>query len=135
MSHEYLGMPTTRPTNHRLLKAFGGLRFSVLLAIGLTVALGCKKKEGDSGGTALNAASSDTNNQSSDVSLPVVGEPARRGDLVLYVPTVGTIKSDIIEVKALAGGPVTQVRVRAGQTVRKGDTLALVDPRDLDIAV
>lgn len=93
---------------------------------------GCKAKAEDDAGTAK----ADTLASTSGVSLPVVGAPVRKGDLVLTVTTTGQVRSDAVAtIRSETQGPITEVLVRPGQRVRKGDPLVKVDPRLLDIAI
>ena len=78
----------------------------------------------------------ETNDGSSGIALPVVGEPVHRGDLVLTVSTTGQVRSDrIARLRAETGGTITGLRVTAGSSVRQGDTLLQLDPRPFDLAV
>jgi len=72
----------------------------------------------------------------SDVSLPVVGAPVRKGDLVLSIVTTGQIRSDArAMLKSETNGPIVAVHVRPGQQVTKGQVLVEVDPEPLDLAI
>jgi RND family efflux transporter MFP subunit len=94
---------------------------------------GCKK--GDTAAAEEKGADS-TAAAAGNVTLPVVGQAVRKGDLVLSVVTTGQVKSDgVATLKSETQGPITTVTVRAGQTVQKGQALVQVDPRELDLAV
>ena len=57
----------------------------------------------------------------SAISLPVVGETVRKGDLVLSVTTTGQVRSDAMaHLKAEATGTVQAVLVIPGQHVARG---------------
>jgi membrane fusion protein (multidrug efflux system) len=72
----------------------------------------------------------------SKVSLPVVAEEAREGDLVLTVNTTGQVRSDAeARLRAEVTGTVQTVHVRPGDRVKKGDPIVTFDPRPLDIAL
>ncbi|HXG45417.1 MAG TPA: efflux RND transporter periplasmic adaptor subunit [Gemmatimonadales bacterium] len=72
----------------------------------------------------------------SSLALPVVGEPVRRGDLVLSVATTGVVRSEAVaQIKAETNGTIQEVRVRPGSPVRQGDTILQLDPRPFDLAV
>jgi HlyD family secretion protein len=65
-----------------------------------------------------------------------VGEPARRGDLVLTVATTGQVRSEAVaQLRTETSGTVEEVRVRPGARVHRGDTLARLDLRPFDLAV
>jgi RND family efflux transporter MFP subunit len=72
----------------------------------------------------------------STVSLPVVAQEVRRGDLILSVVTTGQIRSEsMATLKSETQGTITAVLVRPGDRVHKGQPLVEVDPRPLDLAV
>ncbi len=94
----------------------------------------CKGK--DAGAEGAPADSAAAAGDSSGMSLPVAGAEVRRGDLVLSVVTTGQVQSDAYaQLKAELSGTVTEVLVRPGAMVRKGETLVKLDPRPFDIAV
>lgn len=72
----------------------------------------------------------------SQVALPVVAEPARDGDLILRVTTTGQIRSDAaIKLRTEVSGTVSDLLVRPGARVTKGQTLVKLDPYAFDLAV
>lgn len=82
------------------------------------------------------AADSTGATPSSSLILPVVGRPARRGDLVLSVVTTGQVRSDAVAaLKFETTGTVEQVLVRPGARVTKGQPLVRLDLRPFDLAV
>lgn len=83
------------------------------------------------------AALADTGaSTTSSVSLPVVAEPVREGDLVLTVNTTGQVRSDAeSKLKAEVTGTVQTVHVRPGDRVKRGDTIVSFDPRPFELAV
>jgi membrane fusion protein (multidrug efflux system) len=104
--------------------------FAVIVFLG-----GCGKGSASSGADSTDAAA-DTVAAPSSLSLPVVGEEVRKGDLVLTVSTTGQIRSEaIIPLKVEAAGIVTDVLARAGDRVKKGQPIVKLDPRPFDLAV
>jgi RND family efflux transporter MFP subunit len=70
------------------------------------------------------------------LSLPVVGDLVRQGDLVLTVTTTGQIASEAtVALKAEATGTVVEVLARAGERVARGQPVVRLDPRPFDLAV
>lgn len=70
------------------------------------------------------------------LSLPVVAEEARNGDLVLRVNTTGVIRSEaLIKLTVEVGGVITQLPVRSGAVVKKGDVILKLDPVPFDMKV
>jgi len=105
-----------------------------LVALMAAVAAGtaCKKQDAN----AETAADSTAATPSTPISLPVVGEEVRTGDLVLTVPTTGQVRSDAVAtLRAEAAGTVQEVLVVPGQRVARGQALVRLDPRPFDLAV
>ena len=101
--------------------------------ITLCLALACGKGSASSG---ADSTAADTVAAPSSLSLPVVGEEVRKGDLILTVSTTGQIRSEaVVPLKVEAAGEVTQVLARAGDRVKKGQAIVKLDPRPFDIAV
>ncbi|MDZ4674185.1 MAG: efflux RND transporter periplasmic adaptor subunit [Gemmatimonadota bacterium] len=96
----------------------------------------CTKDDaaGADDGTAA-ADSSDTGG-SAPVVLPVVGEEVRVGDLVLSVTTTGQVRSEAsASMRIEIAGTVTEVLIRPGQQVRKGQPMVRLDTIPFTIAV
>ena len=108
-----------------------GLAWSALVLASLA---SCKPKPADSaakpaGGDSAQAAGS-------TVTLPVVGEAVRKGDLILSVVTTGQVRAEAMSVlKSETQGTIAAVLVRPGDRVKQGQPLLQVDPRQLDLAV
>ncbi|HKP30757.1 MAG TPA: efflux RND transporter periplasmic adaptor subunit, partial [Gemmatimonadales bacterium] len=99
------------------------------------VLVGCGKGSASSGADSTEAGA-DTVAAPSSLSLPVVGEEVRKGDLILTVSTTGQIRSEaVVPLKVEAAGEVTEVLARAGDRVKKGQAIVRLDPRPFDIAV
>jgi len=109
----------------------------VVMGVLLGALAGCKAKGGDSAAQDSTAADTTAAQAAAgNVSLPVVGQPVRRGDLVLSVITTGQVRSDGIAVlRSETSGPIVGVAVRPGQRVTRGQALVQVDPRELDLEV
>lgn len=110
-----------------------GRRAGLALALGLA---GCQGKSESAASAAPGDSSGPAAGPGSTLSLPVVAEEVRRGDLVLTVNTVGQIRSEAVAIlRSETQGPIVEVAVRAGDRVRKGQALLRVDPKPLDLAV
>jgi multidrug efflux system membrane fusion protein len=75
-----------------------------------------------------------------DQPAPVLAAPAKLADVPVYLDAVGNTRAlNTVTVRAQVGGQIVRVAFREGQDVRKGDTLAEIDPRtyqaQLDVAV
>ena len=105
---------------------------ALLTLIALAATLSCKKQDAN----AEPAADSTAAAPATPISLPVVGEEVRTGDLVLTVPTTGQVRSDAVAtLRAEAAGTVQEVLVVPGQRVARGQALVRLDPRPFDLAV
>ncbi len=103
--------------------------------VGVLLIAACKGKN-DSEASAPAADSSAAGAGGSTLTLPVVAEEVRQGDLILSVTTVGQIRSEAIAVlRSETQGTIVEVPVRAGDRVRKGQAIVRVDPKPLDLAV
>ncbi|MSR03113.1 MAG: efflux RND transporter periplasmic adaptor subunit [Gemmatimonadetes bacterium] len=109
-----------------------------IYALALMLLAGCKKTDADgteAGGTSA-ADSTAKDAATSNVTLPVVGQAVRVGDLILSVVTTAQVRSDgVAMLKSETVGPISAVNVRPGQSVARGQVLLTVDPRELDLAV
>ena len=107
---------------------------AILLTLLLAAATaGCKKKDA---ATAAKTGADSAQSSGSTVTLPVVGQEVRQGDLILSVVTTGQVRSEAMSVlKSETQGTIAEVLVRPGDHVRKGQPLLRVDPRPLDLAV
>jgi RND family efflux transporter MFP subunit len=103
--------------------------------LGVGLGAGCGKS-GSAAGAAAGDADTTSAGATSDVTLPVVGTPVRKGDLVLSIVTTGQVRTEALAtIKSETAGPVIAVNVRPGDKVTKGQVLIQVDPSTLDIAV
>lgn len=109
-------------------------RFVAVAAVVSVVLGGCRPGRSDAG--TASATPSEQPQPTGAVSLPVVGDAVRLGDLVLSVTTTGTVRAESMSrLKAETSGTVEKVLVAPGQQVRKGDVLVRLDPRPFDLAV
>ncbi|MBK5274556.1 MAG: MdtA/MuxA family multidrug efflux RND transporter periplasmic adaptor subunit [Desulfuromonadales bacterium] len=61
---------------------------------------------------------------------PVVAVLARKNDVGVYLTGLGNVTAlNTVSVKSRVDGQLMEVRFREGQTVSKGDLLAMIDPR------
>jgi RND family efflux transporter MFP subunit len=113
-----------------------GSRFRWLTLLALVSAAGCGKKADPNDPNAPITAATDSGKAGSTLALPVVGEPVRRGDLVLTVTATGQIRTDATAtLKAETPGTIKEVLVRPGDAVTRGQVIARIDPKPLDLDV
>ena len=74
--------------------------------------------------------------QDPDTPIPVLAARAKAEDVPIYLDGLGTVQAfNTVQVRAMVEGPLQEVRFREGQDVRKGDILALIDPRPTQAAL
>ncbi|HEY4321968.1 MAG TPA: efflux RND transporter periplasmic adaptor subunit [Gemmatimonadales bacterium] len=107
-----------------------------LVLIALLPLVGCGKKTPTDGADGPLTAATDSSKGASTLALPVVGEPVRKGDLILTVNATGQVRTDATSMlKSEAQGTVIAVTVRPGDRVTAGQALVTIDPKPLDLDV
>lgn len=110
-------------------------RHAGLFAFGLALT-GCSLLGGDATEGDDEAADPIAAGSSSTLTLPVVGEEVRVGNLVLTVTATGTVKSEAVaELSAETNGVVAEVLVRPGDRVSAGEELVRLDTKPLELAL
>lgn len=110
------------------------LSWCVIALVCFAIDCGRRDRIGDGTVTADSGAGASTHDRS--VSLPVVAEAARDGDLVLRVNTTGQVRSDAAgTLKAEVNGTVARVLVHPGDRVKAGTVLVALDPRPFDLTL
>ncbi|MGH7584364.1 MAG: efflux RND transporter periplasmic adaptor subunit, partial [Gemmatimonadales bacterium] len=112
-------------------------RFGIaVVALGALAAAGCKPKSNAAADPNTPTTAAVDSSKTSTLALPVVGEPVRKGDLILTVSARGQIASDAVTtINAQASGTVDSVLVRLGDHVRAGQVLVKLDAKPLDLDV
>jgi multidrug efflux system membrane fusion protein len=66
--------------------------------------------------------------------LPVVAEPAAKGDIAVRLTGLGTVTPlSTVTVRTRVDGQLLDVDLREGQVVHKGDVIAHIDPRPFQV--
>ena len=75
-------------------------------------------------------------NADSNARIPVAVTPAQRRDLPVYLDGLGSVEPlSTVTLKSRVDGEMMEVRFKEGQEVRKGDLLAIIDPRPYEVAL
>lgn len=111
----------------------------LIVCVALTACAKSAAATGDSASAKASATATTATpdaSPTSTVSLPVVADVARDGDLVLRVNTTGLVRSDaVIHLSAEVGGVVKELLVRPGSVVTKGQPIVRLDPYPFELAV
>ena len=69
-------------------------------------------------------------------SVPVTAAKAKREDVPVYLPGLGTVQAfNVVEIKAQVDGNLVALPAKEGQEVHKGDIVAEIDPRPYQAAL
>lgn len=94
----------------------------------LAVLAGCGKSSGSSSGGARAAMGPQA--------IPVAVFSAEKRDMPYYLTGLGNVNAfNTVTVKSRVDGQLVQVAFKEGQEVKKGDLLALIDPRPYEVAL
>ncbi len=73
---------------------------------------------------------------STQMAVPVAVATAERRDVPVYLKGLGTVTAfNTVSVKSRVDGQLAQVNFKEGQHVKKGDLLAVIDPRPYQVAL
>jgi membrane fusion protein, multidrug efflux system len=97
---------------------------AVVLGLGFILLPGCRRQ-----------SSAENRGRSGPVS-PVSAATAKRGNLDVYLDAIGTVTPVYtVTVTSRVAGELTEVDYREGQILKKGDLLAVIDPRPYQAAL
>lgn len=68
--------------------------------------------------------------------IPVATAPVKKGDIDVYIDALGTVTPVYtVTVVSRVAGAITEIHFKEGQIVKKGELLAVVDPRPYEAAL
>jgi len=71
----------------------------------------------------------------STLAIPVTTGTASLADVPITLDGIGTVQAlNTVNIKPMVDGPITEIRFREGQDVKRGDLLARIDPRTYQAA-
>lgn len=107
------------------------MRTSYALALGAVLLVG-----GGYGGWRVFAGHGKQEGAPPPPPVPVTTAESKTADVPVYLRGIGTVQAlNAVEVHPQVGGVLIDVPVREGQDVKKGDTLAVIDPRPYKAAL
>ena len=107
------------------------MKTSYALALGAVLLIG-----GGYGGWRVFAGQGKQDQPAQPPSVPVTAAESKAADVPVYLRGIGTVQAlNSVEVHPQVGGVLIDVPVREGQDVKKGDTLAVIDPRPYKAAL
>lgn len=107
------------------------MKTSYALALGAVLLVG-----GGYGGWRVFAGHGKQDQAAPPPPVPVTVAESKTADLPVYLRGIGTVQAlNAVEVHPQVGGVLIDVPVREGQDVKKGDTLAVIDPRPYKAAL
>ena len=75
-------------------------------------------------------------NRNANQPIPVLAATAEQKDVPIFLDALGTVQAfNTVTIKPMVDGPLLTVNFAEGQTVKKGDVLAQIDPRTYQAAL
>ncbi len=107
------------------------MKTSYALALGAVLLVG-----GGYGGWRVFGGQGKSEQPAQPPSVPVTTAESKVADVPVYLRGIGTVQAlNAVEVRPQVGGVLIDVPVREGQDVKRGDTLAVIDPRPYKAAL
>ena len=107
------------------------MKTSYALALGAVLLVG-----GGYGGWRVFAGHGKQDQAAPPPPVPVTAAESKTAEVPVYLRGIGTVQAlNAVEVRPQVGGVLIDVPVREGQDVKKGDTLAVIDPRPYKAAL
>src|SRR5690348_8299065 len=109
----------------------------VVVVLGLVFWWGLRGARGDRGGEGTAGRShGGGRGRGGAQAVPVAIATAEKRDLPVYLTGLGTVTAiNTVTVKSRVDGQIVELPFREGQDVRKGELLAVIDPRPFEVQV
>src|SRR5580704_3645567 len=109
----------------------------IVVAIGIYWYSSSKSSSTDSGATSgQGSGKGKGKGGAQQQNVPVVVQPAKSGDIGVYINGLGAVTPlATVTIKTRVDGELQQVLFKEGQIVRKGELLAVIDPRTYEAAL
>jgi multidrug efflux system membrane fusion protein len=109
----------------------------IVVAIGIYWYSSSKSSSTDSGGASgQGSGKAKGKGGAQQQNVPVVVQPAKSGDIGVYINGLGAVTPlATVTIKTRVDGELQQVLFKEGQIVRKGELLAVIDPRTYEAAL
>jgi multidrug efflux system membrane fusion protein len=109
-------------------------RWIVLALAAVVLAVGAQRLRAPAAGSATGATPGGGAAAPARRAVPVAAEPARSGDIRVYLDGLGTVTPlATVSVRSRVDGQLVAVHFREGQIVKAGDLLAEIDPRPFQV--
>jgi multidrug efflux system membrane fusion protein len=117
-------------------------RFMIMTVVAAVLSIaGCSRTQGDQSSTAQASSGGGGGRRGGGAgqgpqTIPVSVAAATTQDVPVYLDGLGSVEAfNTVTVKTRVDGPILEINFKEGQDVKKGQLLAVIDPRQFQVAV